>query len=212
MRNEEKAKKPMTIEMISLSELKPYEKNPRINDDAAAKLQDSIKAFGFRIPMVITADNVIVCGHTRYKAAQALGIESVPCIRCEDMSEDQIKAFRIADNKYSELSSWDIDLLKGELLALKDIDFDLESLGFNPYELQGYIEPFTFAFDESEDNQNSDEASENIQSNCNLPESGRVIIWYENDDEYDFLTEKLHLSGDKTKITYKACELMASED
>lgn len=131
----EKNAKPMVIEMLKLSDLKPYENNPRVNDEAAVELQKSIKAFGFRIPMVITADNVIVCGHTRYKAAQALGLEEVPCIRCEGMTEEQIRAFRIADNKYGELSSWDKDLLKDELEVLKGLDFDVDCLGFTQDEL-----------------------------------------------------------------------------
>lgn len=135
----EKNAKPMVIEMLKLSNLKPYENNPRVNDEASIELQKSIKAFGFRIPMVITADNVIVCGHTRYKAAQALGLEEVPCIRCEGMTEEQIRAFRIADNKYGELSHWDNELLRGELSALKDIDFDLNCLGFSENELSGLI-------------------------------------------------------------------------
>lgn len=201
----------MTIETINLSELHPYENNPRVNDDAAAKLQDSIRTFGFRVPMLIDKDNVIVAGHTRYKAAQALGLEAVPCIRIEGLTDDQIRAFRIADNKYGELSHWDTDLLKGELSFLKDVDFDMESLGFNPYELQSYLEPFTFEYSE-EDSADENEPASNVAETENgtheFPTSGRIIIWYDNDDEYDWLTEKLKLNGDKAKITYKTCELM----
>lgn len=203
-------KEKMSIEYLELSELKPYDKNPRVNDDAAAKLQDGIKKFGFKVPMLIDKDNVIVAGHTRYKAAQALGMKQVPCIRIEDLDENEIKAFRIADNKYGELSHWDSELLKGELSFLKDVDFDLESLGFNPYELQSYLEQFTFEYGE-DDGCDSTEDSGSEGTSSNLPSSGRIIICYDNDEEFDFLTEKLKLNGDKSKITYNACDLMDSE-
>lgn len=203
----------MQIETVKLEALHPYENNPRVNDDAAAKLQDSIRTFGFRVPMLIDQNNVIVAGHTRYKAAKALGIEEVPCIRIEGLTDDQIRAFRIADNKYGELSHWDADLLKQELSFLKDLDFDMESLGFNPYELQSYLEPFTFEYtdDDAPEDNNSDSKSEDDNKEHEFPASGRIIIWYDNDEEYAFLTEKLKLNGDKSKITYKASELMDSE-
>ena len=168
MKNEEKAQKkpqkateqatnPMKIEMIELSALKPYENNPRINDEASVELQKSIKTFGFRIPMVITAENVIVCGHTRYKAAKALGMAEVPCIRCEGMTEEQIRAFRIADNKYGELSHWDTSLLASELVALRDLDFGLDTLGFSDTELTDLL---NIALDIPEDSANDDEDTE----------------------------------------------------
>jgi ParB/RepB/Spo0J family partition protein len=87
------------IREFGLAELKPYEKNPRRNDASVEYVANSIKEFGFKVPIVIDRDGVIVAGHTRYKAAKKLGMEKVPCIVADDLSEAQIKAFRLADNK-----------------------------------------------------------------------------------------------------------------
>ena len=108
----------MEIKEIALSELKPYDKNPRRNDKAVSGVLKSIQTFGFKIPLVVDKDNVIVCGHTRYKAAQKLGLEKVPCIIADDLSEEQIKAFRLVDNKTAELAEWDLEKLDKELKTL----------------------------------------------------------------------------------------------
>lgn len=113
--------------MRKIDELIPYKNNPRINDGAVKYVAESIKEFGFKIPMVIDKDNVIVCGHTRYKAAKELGMEEVPCIIADDLTEDQIKAFRLADNKVSEYSRWDIEMLNAEL---EELELDMEGFGF----------------------------------------------------------------------------------
>lgn len=114
-----------------LSDLKPYENNPRrIGDDAIAAVAESIRQFGFRVPIVIDADGVIVCGHTRYQAAQSLGLASVPCIVADDLTEEQIKAYRLADNRTSELSAWDFSALEAELDALSGA-FDMGAFGFD---------------------------------------------------------------------------------
>lgn len=123
------------IEEIKLADLKAYENNPRINDKAVKYVADSIKKFGFLVPVVIDKDNVIVCGHTRYLASQELNLKTVPCIRAENLTDKQIKAFRIADNKIHEKSSWNNDLLKEELTQLQDFGFDLEDFGFLDFEL-----------------------------------------------------------------------------
>ena len=105
----------MNIVEKKLKEIKPYEKNARKNDDAVKYVAESIKQFGFKVPIVIDKDNVIVAGHTRYKASKELGLETVPCIVADDLTEEQIKAYRLADNKVSEFSEWDFDLLGEEL-------------------------------------------------------------------------------------------------
>jgi ParB-like chromosome segregation protein Spo0J len=110
-----------------LDDLTPYENNPRNNDDAVEYVAKSISIFGFKVPMVIDSSNVIVCGHTRYKAARELGIEEVPCIIADDLTDDQIKAFRLADNKVAEFSKWDIEMLNSELEVL---EIDMEDFGF----------------------------------------------------------------------------------
>lgn len=118
----------MQIHQINISELTPYDKNPRLNDDAVPKVAESIRQFGFKVPIVIDSNNVIVAGHTRYKAAQSLGIEQVPCIVADDLSPEQIKAYRLADNKVAEFADWDFTALHEELEALAD--FDMQDFGF----------------------------------------------------------------------------------
>ncbi len=125
----------MKIELRKLSEIKPYEQNPRLNDEAVAAVARSIQEFGFRQPLVVDVDDVIVCGHTRYKAAQQLGLERVPVHLARDLSAAQIKAYRIADNKTAELAEWNYDLLPIELSQLAGLDFDLSLLGFDQDEL-----------------------------------------------------------------------------
>lgn len=120
----------MMIVDVELSELKPYEKNPRHNDDAVKGVANSIKEFGFKVPLVIEEDGTIIAGHTRYKAAKELGLKIVPCIVANDLTPKQIKAFRLADNKVAEKSYWDFDLLNEELVDLK-IDFNMGDFGFN---------------------------------------------------------------------------------
>ena len=119
----------MQIIDLQISEIKPYEKNPRNNKPAIDAVANSIKEFGFKVPIVIDKDNVIVCGHTRYAAAKKLKLKSVPCIMADDLTEEQIKAFRLADNKTAELAEWDFDLLNLELGDL--VDFDMEQFGFD---------------------------------------------------------------------------------
>ena len=112
-----------------LNELTPYKNNPRKNDQAVDAVAASIKAFGFKVPIVIDRDGVIVCGHTRAKAAKKLKLESVPCVVADDLTEEEIKAFRLADNKVSEKALWDDELLRVELDGLAD--FDMEQFGFD---------------------------------------------------------------------------------
>ncbi len=118
----------MQIQHIALSELTPYDKNPRLNDNAVPKVAESISKFGFKVPLVIDSNNVIVAGHTRYKAAQTLGLDAVPCIVADDLSPEQIRAFRLADNKVAEFSEWDFTALHEELESL--VDLDMQDFGF----------------------------------------------------------------------------------
>lgn len=118
----------MDLINVKIKDLKPYENNPRINTEAVDKVSASIAQFGFKVPLVIDADNVIVCGHTRYLAAQKLGIDELPCVVASDLTEDQIKAFRLADNKVSEFSKWDFDALEREL---NELSLDMNSFGFD---------------------------------------------------------------------------------
>ena len=119
----------------SLDRIKPYEKNPRVNDQAVDAVAASIKEFGFRQPIVVDEDGVIVVGHTRFKAAQKLELKKVPVHQAVGLTPEQIKAYRIADNQSASLSDWNHELLALELSDLKDLDFDIDLLGFGEDEL-----------------------------------------------------------------------------
>lgn len=124
----------MQIKMFKVNDLKPYENNPRFNDEAVEYVANSIKEFGFKVPIIIDKNNVIVAGHTRYKASLELGLEEVPCIVADDLTEEQIKAFRLADNKVSEKASWNYELLDEELDNILDIDmsqFDFANINID---------------------------------------------------------------------------------
>lgn len=118
----------MEIVDIAVNNLVPYDKNPRRNDEAAVKVAESIKQFGFKIPLVVDRNNVVVCGHTRLKAAKKLKLKTVPCILADDLSEDQIKAFRLVDNRTAEIAEWDFALLEEELA---DVQLDMTAFDFD---------------------------------------------------------------------------------
>lgn len=121
----------LNVVMMKTSDLIDYKNNPRKNDKAVEAVANSINSFGFKVPVIIDKNNVLVCGHTRVKAAKKLGIEEIPVIIADDLNEDQIKAFRIADNKTAELADWDMDKLAEEL---KLIEMDMEQFGFDDLE------------------------------------------------------------------------------
>lgn len=117
----------MDIINKKIDELIPYANNPRNNEEAVKYVANSIKEFGFKVPIIIDKNNEIVAGHTRLKAAKELGLKEVPCIIADDLTDEQIKAFRLVDNKVSEQSQWDFNLLDEEL---NDLDIDMEDFGF----------------------------------------------------------------------------------
>jgi DNA modification methylase len=126
----------MEILMRKTSEVRPYDKNPRDNDGAVDAVARSIKEFGWRQPIVVDAAGVIIVGHTRWKAAQKLGLETVPVHVATDLSPEKVKAYRIADNRLAEIAEWNMDLLPLELADLRSMDVDLELLGFSSEELE----------------------------------------------------------------------------
>jgi len=131
----------MLIELLAIGEIKAYESNPRINDDAVDSVVASLREFGFRQPIVVDADFVIICGHTRWKAAQKLGLEKVPVHVAKDLSPEQIKAYRIADNQTASLAEWNYNLLPLELADLQAANYDLGLLGFDAEELAKLLDP-----------------------------------------------------------------------
>jgi len=126
----------MHVELRNVADIKPYPHNPRRNDHAVAAVAASIREFGFRQPLVVDADGVIVVGEARYKAAVHLGLKEVPVHVARGLSPAQLRAYRITDNKLAELADWDDTLLVQELAALQEMDFDLNVVGFSAEELQ----------------------------------------------------------------------------
>ena len=121
----------MQIHDISISLLREYDNNPRNNDGAVDAVAASIREFGFKVPVIVDGDNVIVAGHTRVKAARKLGMSAVPCIIADDLTPEQIKAFRLADNKTAELAGWDWSKLEDEPAEL---EIDMSLFGFHTEE------------------------------------------------------------------------------
>lgn len=165
----------MQVVEKKITQIKPYEKNPRKNDNAVDAVANSISQFGFKNPIVIDKDGVIVCGHTRYKAAQKLGLDVVPCVVADDLTDEQIKAYRLADNKVSELAEWDIDLLGEELDDIFDIDMS------------------DFGFDLSEDEEEETEVIEDEVPQEVEPVAKQGDIWQ--------LGRHRLMCGDSTSIT-----------
>lgn len=118
----------MEIVYKTLGELTPYENNPRNNDEAVQYVKNSIEKFGFKVPIVIDKNGVIVAGHTRYKASMELDLAQVPCIVADDLTDEEIRAFRLADNKTAEAATWNLGMLDEELAA---IGFDMSQFGFD---------------------------------------------------------------------------------
>lgn len=193
----------MKVKNVKIEDLKPYENNPRNNDGAVQYVANSIKQFGFQVPIVVDKKNVIVAGHTRYRAAIELGLEEVPVVVADNLTPEQVKAFRLADNKVAEKASWDYAKLGEELKELLNIDdlgFDLTDIGFGEFELTtltGDFEP-----DEYDDEmiaQYSEKEQEYLAKK-------RIIISYSEDEE-DKVKELLGLSEIK-KVVYTVRELL----
>ena len=132
---------PMSVELRPLDAVRPYANNPRQNDDAVEAVAESIRRFGFRQPIVVDQDGVIVAGHTRFRAAQRLGLATVPVHVATDLTPDEVRAYRLADNKTAELASWDDAMLSIELDALRGAGIDWTLLGFDEEELAKLLAP-----------------------------------------------------------------------
>lgn len=126
----------INVKAVNVADLKEYENNPRKNKKAVAAVAESIKQFGFKVPIIIDKDGVIIAGHTRKAAAVQLGLETVPCIIADDLTPEQAAAFRLADNKTAELAEWDFEKLEEEIKALADFNVDLSDFGFDLSEFE----------------------------------------------------------------------------
>ena len=140
----------MQVEQRPIDNIRPYEGNPRLNDAAVDAVADSIRQFGFRQPIVVDEDGVIVVGHTRWKAAKKLGLQTVPVHVAADLTPQQRRAYRLADNKTAERAEWDVELLPIELGELRDEGVDLKLLGFSDKELAEYLREFDTDLEDGE--------------------------------------------------------------
>lgn len=176
----------MKLIELSIDEIIPYENNPRKNDNAVDKVAESIKEFGFKVPIIIDKENIIIAGHTRYKAAKKLDIKKVPVIMAEDLTEEQVKAFRIMDNKSSEFATWDYESLLVEMESLKIEDYNLELTGFDFNEIEGIMDKYNPKEVEEDSDFNIEEQLEAIEKT----KSQKGDIW--------LLGESKLLCGDST--------------
>lgn len=151
----------MKIIEIATEELKPYENNPRKNDSAVDAVRKSIQQFGFKEPIVIDKNKIIICGHTRLKAAKLLGIKKIPCVVADDLTPEQIKAFRLIDNKTAELAAWDFEKLETELENIEIPDFDMADFNFELKNFNQSDAPKTF---------------ENFEENVNRAKKNKTVI------------------------------------
>jgi len=131
----------MHVELRNIETIRPYEQNPRLNDAAVEAVAKSLREFGFRQPIVVDADGVIIVGHTRYKAALKLALKQVPVHVATDLTPAQVKAYRLADNQTATLAEWNYDLLPLELKDLQGLNFDLSLLGFSDTDLAALLAP-----------------------------------------------------------------------
>ncbi|KXS45399.1 MAG: DNA methylase N-4/N-6 domain-containing protein [Candidatus Frackibacter sp. T328-2] len=159
-----------------VDELVPYEKNPRVNHQAVNEVAKSIREFGFKVPVIVDEDNILVAGHTRVEACKRLGIEEVPAIVADDLSDEQIKAFRIMDNKSAQYSEWDYELLLEEISDLDELDYDIDLTGFKDVELDEIMEELA----ESQQKEMEEEKPEIEFSDELLEEHQYVVLKFDN--------------------------------
>ncbi len=131
-----KGKNDLQIQYGDPLDLIPYEKNPRVNDYAVKKVMESLGEYGFTNPILVDKDKVIIAGHTRREASILKGLDRVPYIVREDLTPEQVKAYRIADNKLAELSTWDEELLRAELFELQEVEYPIEVMGFTEMDIK----------------------------------------------------------------------------
>lgn len=177
-----------------VDELREYENNPRNNDNAVAAVAASIELAGFKVPIVVDGDGVIVAGHTRLKAAKKLGMQAVPCIVADDLTDEQIRAFRLADNKTGELAEWDFEKLEEELATLAEMGIDMAAFGFEDFDMD---EPQEIFEDEAP------EVDEEAEPRCKLGDIwqlGRHRLMC--GDSTDPLNVKLLLQGQKADLVF----------
>lgn len=179
----------MTIKWVDIEAIKPYDNNPRINDRAVDAVAASIKQFGWNQPIVVDRNNVIIAGHTRYRAALTLGIKQIP-VKTAELTNEQATAYRIADNKTAELSSWDSERLSVEMGDIHDID--MRDFGFTDNDI--------FDFDTSDQIDDTDSHSQPPTESDDEQEK-RIIITYRTEQEESFLKNLLGIEKIQENIS-----------
>ena len=181
----------MNIIKMKVEELIPYINNPRNNENAVDKVASSIAEFGFKSPIIIDKNNVVINGHTRLLASKKLGLKEVPVIKADDLTEAQVKAFRITDNKTSEYATWDEELLKIELEQLEDMNFNLDTVNidYSDFDLEiDYIEDDFIEIKERED------LSDKVNS------AYEIIIECDNEEEQEEMYNRFIEEGLKCRV------------
>lgn len=184
----------MKVEEINISEIKPYEFNPRKNAKAIEKVAASLREFGWKQPIVVDEQNVVLAGHTRLAAAIALNYEVAPVVVADGLTDAQKAAYRIADNKTAEYSEWDKDLLQKEFARLMELDADLTSTSFSLEDIAGFSEDFLEWDDDDEfENEESEASEENLLGELNSAHVKMVLIYLNTETEPVFreMSEKL---------------------
>lgn len=176
----------MEIIIKGIDEIRPYENNPRVNDGAVGAVAESIREFGFQQPIVVDRDGVIIAGHTRYKAAQKLGMTEVPVVVADNLTDEQVRAYRLADNKTGELAEWDFSALEEELAGIGELDMSL------------------FGFDNTEELQDVEQIDQ-VGSKVAAMEHKMMIDKQTigmTEDEYAEITEKLERYVDLNGVSF----------
>lgn len=186
----------LRIEYVPIDRIRPYENNPRLNEDAIPLVRKSIEEFGFQVPLVLDKDLVVVTGHTRLAAAKEMGMDAVPCIIASELSPEQVKAFRLTDNKVAEAAGWDWDLLQGELAELGDFGFDMEDFGFIDYDA---IDDMPVAPDDARAQERASQVEYVDDAGQDIPMPGQrsftVTVFCEDAEQYTAVTDILTSMG-----------------
>lgn len=165
-----------------LSEIKPYENNPRNNEDAVQYVANSLKKFGWKQPIVLDKDGVIIAGHTRFLAAKQLGMKTAPCVIADDLTEEECRGYRLADNKTAEKASWNIELLDMELAEIETIDMGL------------------LGFDEEKEGEEQESGAVSADTSYNYKEQYGVIVLCKDEQEQEAVYNRLAEEGYECKV------------
>lgn len=166
----------MKIIEMNIEDLIPYEDNPRINYMAVDAVVKSIREFGFKVPIIVDKNNVIVAGHTRLEASKRLGLEKVPVIIADDLTPEQVKAFRIMDNKSAQYSEWDYEKLLKEIDELAELDYDIDLTGFSQVELDDIITKMEK--EQEKEKEKQEEEKPEVEFTEELLEEHNYIVFY----------------------------------